>query len=256
MRGARRPRRPLGVVAAALFLVAACAPSRPVDERKSQRCVRCHLADYLDVKLPVHEGIRPRTCATCHSQRAWSPSELEHSWKLDGAHLWVACGRCHRAEPPALEPVFEGLHAACIDCHRADYDRGHAAWPVELRFGTGCAECHDTRAFRPAHDPRPEDAHGQAPTPKANRGDPPSTAPRPRPHPHPHPRPAVEPGPGPGTVGGPTDDPAPAPAPERPPAPEPAPRPARQPDPQPEPDPQPPPDTVTRPSRRHAAPIP
>lgn len=139
---------------ALVSLLAACAspaeaPSAPI--APSAECVQCHAEDYARAD-PPHVGVRPDTCGVCHTESAWHPDVLHHDWELTGAHASedTQCFDCHLGSPP----VFEGTPDQCVDCHRDD-ERG--TFPAHHTFGTACASCHTTTAWRPStHHPEPD----------------------------------------------------------------------------------------------------
>lgn len=127
-----------------LVLVTASCTAPAEDELPAAtECLRCHALDRAHAR--DHET-RPTTCASCHSETAWEPSVLRHDWALTGAHEEAACFDCHRPDP-AREPRFEGTDGACVACH-ADDEAG--TFEAHHAFGTDCASCHTTTAFRPA----------------------------------------------------------------------------------------------------------
>jgi hypothetical protein len=64
---------------------------------------------------------RGGACVTCHRETAWKDLLFDHQrdtdWPLDGAHVDVRCGACHRPEgqPPFVR--FAPLPHRCEDCH-------------------------------------------------------------------------------------------------------------------------------------------
>ncbi|MFO0713348.1 MAG: hypothetical protein U0353_26075 [Sandaracinus sp.] len=147
----------LVVTALVVTTLAGCAGD-PSEHRGAHedplRCVRCHREDYARAVDPPHEGVRPETCAICHTQRAWRPELLDHPWALAGAHAEAECTDCHASPSPDEPPRFEDTPSQCVDCH-ADDEAG--AFEAHHSFGTHCASCHDTTAWRPAqHPPEPE----------------------------------------------------------------------------------------------------
>ena len=99
-----------------------------------QNCFACHQSD------DAHLGAYGTDCSACHSPSAWEPANFDHNlsaFKLDGAHQGVACERCHQND------VFKGTSTACVSCHE------DPAFHLGL-FGTDCAACHTTTAWRPA----------------------------------------------------------------------------------------------------------
>ncbi len=97
-------------------------------------CVACH----QDVE--PHQGRFGTDCAACHTTEAWKPATFDHNlarFPLTGAHLNVACESCH------IGGVYQGTPMDCYSCHRQDEPHGG-------RFGTDCAACHTTTAWKPA----------------------------------------------------------------------------------------------------------
>jgi hypothetical protein len=96
-------------------------------------CFSCHRQN------DPHQGQMPQ-CETCHTTAGWKPATFDHSrsrFPLTGAHVQVACRNCHQSL------AFKGTPTECIACHRADE-------PHQGRFGTNCALCHSTSAWKPA----------------------------------------------------------------------------------------------------------
>ncbi|MBI3739561.1 MAG: hypothetical protein HY258_10990 [Chloroflexi bacterium] len=97
-------------------------------------CYSCHAAN------DRHGGRFGTNCSLCHSTSAWKPATFDHSlaaFKLTGAHVTVACEKCH------VNGVFKGTPMDCYSCH-AKNDR-HGG-----KFGTNCGLCHSTTAWKPA----------------------------------------------------------------------------------------------------------
>jgi len=100
----------------------------------SQACVSCHQKD------DPHQGSLGPDCASCHSPDGWKPSTFDHdrsNFKLDGAHVRVACEQCH------MNGVFLGTPQDCFSCHKQND-------PHAGQFGTTCEKCHSTDAWKPA----------------------------------------------------------------------------------------------------------
>ncbi len=112
-------------------------------------CIACHQAD------EPHQGRFGTNCALCHSTAAWKPATFDHNlsgFPLTGAHARLSCESCHRGGN------FSGLPTSCSGCH------GDPSFHAGA-FGTNCASCHSTNAWRPARFnlPHPEprvDEHG------------------------------------------------------------------------------------------------
>ena len=110
----------------------------------STRCADCH--------RDVHQGqfareVEAGDCATCHSNAAWKPVDMDHArtrFPLSGKHARLACTRCHysvdtggarvRAGTPASFVRYRPLaFGSCTECHTdAHHDR----------YGRDCARCH------------------------------------------------------------------------------------------------------------------
>ncbi|MCB9618524.1 MAG: hypothetical protein H6724_03620 [Sandaracinus sp.] len=136
----------LVVLVALTTSLPACQLTRSdrVEVHTSDQCAVCHLPEYEATTSPVHEGLYPPVCQTCHLVDAWVPSTLVHEWPLVGAHASVACAGCH--VPP--EPVYAGLPSECVDCHRDDYDA--SPYPGHGTFPLTCMDCHTTDGWSPA----------------------------------------------------------------------------------------------------------
>lgn len=97
-------------------------------------CFDCHAAD------DKHDGAYGTDCAACHNPSDWKDAQVDHSlfaFKLEGAHASVDCLKCH------VNGVFKGTPQDCFSCHAAKDAHGG-------RFGTQCALCHSTSAWKPA----------------------------------------------------------------------------------------------------------
>ena len=93
---------------------------RFVDSR--QRCAACHESPHGD-QFAVHKD--KGACESCHSADAFKPAtKFDHqknsSFKLDGAHIRVACSGCHRSETLAsgkTRVIYRPVPSRCEDCH-------------------------------------------------------------------------------------------------------------------------------------------
>ncbi len=123
-------------VLAALLATAACTSVNVHDTKKAQNepCVTCHSAAYQNVQTPVHVGVYPDTCDSCHNTTAWIPTTAGHPEDkfpiTTGPHANAAigCTDCHK---PSLGPSGGGANTDCIDCHigahtLATVDSAHA----------------------------------------------------------------------------------------------------------------------------------
>lgn len=99
-----------------------------------QQCYDCHAQD------DAHAGEFGTDCAACHNPVAWDAVDFDHSktnFPLDGKHAQIECTQCH------VNNRFKGTPTACVQCHEEPtYHFG--------LFGTDCAACHTTQAWRPA----------------------------------------------------------------------------------------------------------
>ncbi len=124
----------------------------------SATCATCHAPD-------PHAGTatiqgKPADCASCHSERAFSPSSFpieQHRasrYPLEGKHAAVRCSACHGkdAGPRAVallgsaRVVLRPAFAACTSCHADDHGGQLEARP---RKGE-CAECHSVAGWKPS----------------------------------------------------------------------------------------------------------
>jgi hypothetical protein len=97
-------------------------------------CYSCHKQN------DEHDGKFGTDCSTCHSLKSWDDAIFDHSksnFALTGAHVKVACERCHE------NGKFKGLDTACVSCHAEP--AAHMG-----QFGTDCVACHSTDAWTPA----------------------------------------------------------------------------------------------------------
>jgi hypothetical protein len=72
---------------------------------------------------------------------AWDLWLFDHNaqanFKLDGAHVDVRCGDCHRSSLQSMQRIS----GRCRDCHRPD-DRHDG------EFGFDCGRCHTVYSFK------------------------------------------------------------------------------------------------------------
>jgi hypothetical protein len=101
-------------------------------------CYACHLKEDRH-KLKFGEA-----CESCHNTRGWAIWDFNHDrrteYRLDGAHIKVACESCHTS------PAAKGKEAAavgnnCISCHRKDDTH-------DGQFGARCETCHVTESWK------------------------------------------------------------------------------------------------------------
>ncbi len=98
-----------------------------------QDCFTCHAKD------DSHQGKFGRDCKGCHTAQSWKQATFDHArsaFPLTGAHVQVACDRCHQDQ-------FKGTPKACSACHNSP-----ASHPGV--FEGECDTCHSTDAWTPA----------------------------------------------------------------------------------------------------------
>ena len=112
-----------------------CGGCHPADKSRRETptaCIDCHRED------DAHDGALSQDCAECHDEIAWRKTRFDHDktkYPLTGAHQKADCNGCHVAAR------YKGTPQDCVSCHAID--DAHAG-----RFGTDCAECHKTDAWR------------------------------------------------------------------------------------------------------------
>lgn len=118
------------------------------------KCADCHLsARYKDAsrdcygchkKDDTHKLKFGTACESCHNARAWGTWGFDHNrrttYVLDGAHVKVACERCH-TQPASAGRASTEVGTNCIGCHR----RGDVH---DGAFGPGCEQCHVTDSWK------------------------------------------------------------------------------------------------------------
>jgi hypothetical protein len=101
-------------------------------------CWSCHK------KEDKHKLKFGTACESCHNARNWGIWDYDHArrakYVLDGAHVKVACEKCHTQPAPAGRNAAE-VGSACIGCHRRDDTHDGA-------FGRACEQCHYTDQWK------------------------------------------------------------------------------------------------------------
>ncbi len=121
-------------------LVVACADCHKTlrYHDAARDCDGCHRKD------DKHALKYGTACESCHNTRSWKLWTFDHDrrsrFKLDGAHVQVACERCHTQPAPRGRPVAD-VGGTCLACHQRD-DRHDGA------FGAQCERCHTTANWR------------------------------------------------------------------------------------------------------------
>ncbi|MBL8090374.1 MAG: hypothetical protein JNJ43_08605 [Anaerolineales bacterium] len=119
-----------------LYCTACHLNARSVTDLESapQECYSCHQMD------DAHNGQFGTDCSACHTPNSWEDATFDHNlsnFPLTGAHTVVACESCH------INGRFAGTPSTCVSCHSEP--AFHAG-----QFGTDCASCHTTTAWKPA----------------------------------------------------------------------------------------------------------
>jgi hypothetical protein len=119
--------------------------------RAPDACERCHEDPHLgQFKNTPAQG----ACASCHQMTRFYPTNFdahrhgECKFPLDGGHLAVACGECHKLEGEVRK--FVGTTGVCADCHE-DVHKGafdKDSMPRLVHDRGGCARCHTTSDFQ------------------------------------------------------------------------------------------------------------
>ena len=116
------------------FVCKDCHPQN-VTEFGEAICTECHTR--LDARfMSGHLATWGRVCAPCHDGTGRNGAGFDHNklpFKLDGAHVGVACAKCHANARSATD--LQSTPRECLSCHRAD-DKHRGA------FGSDCAACH------------------------------------------------------------------------------------------------------------------
>ena len=84
----------------------------------TKQCNACH----KDVHWNQFQKNGVTDCSRCHSPESWSSKNFNHdntNYKLDGKHINVSCGKCHKATVPENKSVklYKIEKYKCIDCH-------------------------------------------------------------------------------------------------------------------------------------------
>lgn len=118
---------------------------------QKQLCLDCHekVRHDVDNVLGFHgknRNANTSECRSCHTDHKGRDANVvilnrgtfDHhatDFKLEGAHLSVACGSCH--EP---EKLYREAPGKCIDCHeKQDVHKGE--------MGKVCSDCHDSKSW-------------------------------------------------------------------------------------------------------------
>ena len=107
-------------------------------------CWNCHQTDYNSTTNPNHQTANfPQDCSLCHTTAAgWGGSTFNHAntgFALLGTHNTLACTACHN-------PTYGNYSitsAACMNCHRTDYNGTTNPNHQAANFPGNCDGCHN-----------------------------------------------------------------------------------------------------------------
>ena len=134
-------------------LEAACTSCHRAFSRQAQGplCLACHKDIAADAATHTHfhgrsAEVAGSQCRRCHSEHQGrdasiifsTPELFDHAatdFSLTGAHIGVACGRCH-----APKASFRSAQVECRACHAKDD-------PHKGKLGPNCAKCHVTERW-------------------------------------------------------------------------------------------------------------
>jgi hypothetical protein len=116
----------------------------PVEVFQARGCAGCH-EDF-------HQGELGKDCTSCHDQRTWQPrGQVERHartrFPLTGAHVAVACHRCH---PGIWTGRVYPADTACVSCHNDDVQQTTNPPHAGLGWVDTCQRCHVTTSWNHA----------------------------------------------------------------------------------------------------------
>jgi len=121
---------------------------------RHEECTDCHRDPHAG---QFADGAQGHRCDTCHTVERFQPAKFTLSrhqqtrFPLEGAHVAVACGDCHRNSPALRDAAaYRISDTGCTGCHADPHQpkvKGSlAASPA--RMATACTECHSVRTWR------------------------------------------------------------------------------------------------------------
>lgn len=119
-----------------------CHNDRGPAELFAQRgCGGCH--------TDPHQRELGSDCAQCHNERNWTADRqfalhARTRFPLIGAHVGVACFRCH---PGAQANNYKRADVHCVSCHGSDLDRATNPDHAVLGWTDNCQKCHSPIAW-------------------------------------------------------------------------------------------------------------
>ena len=167
-RGVRPCRHGLSLQGAHAAVACAGCHAREGSPRTARASVRFGGAPTgcTDCHKDRHEGRFARegttTCTRCHQPTRWADVRFDHDretrFVLDGAHVRVACARCHRDAAGVAR--YRGLPLTCAGCHRPLHEHSNSREPAVRRPRRPAGAGHATGPDA-SHRPGP-DAAGRA----------------------------------------------------------------------------------------------
>jgi len=114
-------------------------------------CKDCHRDEHGGL---AREHAAWLTCENCHDLEGFRPSRYplqkhrESAYSLEGSHLAVACGQCHRRPGPtgAAKLDLAPARQDCRDCHDNPHEKSAASGDVFA--GLACSSCHVPATWR------------------------------------------------------------------------------------------------------------
>jgi hypothetical protein len=108
----------------------------PVASFQKQGCAGCH--------EDVHQGYLGKNCKKCHQQASWAAvgqieMHQQTRFPLSGAHLAIACSRCHTG---GWNGRFAPTDARCETCHQDELAATTNPPHIPLGWNRRCDRCH------------------------------------------------------------------------------------------------------------------
>jgi len=124
-----------------------CHPLIEMDNSKILQLTGIQHKDCSSCHLGVHRGEVSKNCESCHGVDNWTTSAkyFNHdsaSFQLRGAHIKIACRKCHPMHQdwsPQVAQLTGLSFNACSSCHK-DYHNGN--------YGLECSACHGTADWK------------------------------------------------------------------------------------------------------------
>jgi len=113
---------------------AACHKRGEAWRKAASGCAGCHKSD------DAHHGQFTQSCGDCHSSLSWTGGKFDHNkteFRLNGAHVPVACDACH------IGGRYKPTPKTCVGCHATDDEHRGSRGP-------DCGKCHTTKEWKTA----------------------------------------------------------------------------------------------------------